>query len=215
MTRSISHHLAKASLLACSLLSLAACVPMVMGGAAVMGAMVASDRRTAGTVLEDEGIEHKALSRIRENLGERAHINVTSYNRQVLMTGEVPSPQDKQLAEKIVAGVENVRNIVNEVDIMGISTLTQRSSDVLVSTRVKAALVDAKDLHANAFEITTERGVTYMMGRVTQREAQRATDVIRATTGVQRVVRLLEIISEEDLARILPPPRTEPLHTAP
>jgi osmotically-inducible protein OsmY len=190
-------------LLAGSLAALSGCFPVIVGGA-VMGGLVATDRRTSGTVVEDEGIELRASSRIRENLGERVHININSYNRQVLMTGEVPTAQDKQLAEKVVSGVDNVRNIVNELAVMGNSTLTQRSSDTLVTGRVKAALVDAKDLFANSFKITTERGTTYVMGRVTAREAKRATDVISGTTGVQRVVRILETISEEELARTLP-----------
>jgi osmotically-inducible protein OsmY len=189
-----------------ALWSLAGCAPLIVGGAAVMGGMLATDRRTSGTVVEDEGIEIKAQSRIRDSLFERAHVNVTSYNRQVLLTGEVPSAQDKQLVEKIVAGVDNVRNIVNELEVLGNSTLTQRSSDSLVTGRAKAALLDSQDLFANAFKITTERGTTYMMGRVTQREAKRATDIISGTSGVQRVVRVLEIISEEELTRLQPPP---------
>jgi osmotically-inducible protein OsmY len=189
-----------------ALWSLAGCAPLIVGGAAVMGGMLASDRRTSGTVVEDEGIEIKAQSRIRDSLFERAHVNVTSYNRQVLLTGEVPSLQDKQLVEKIVAGVDNVRNIVNELEVLGNSTLTQRSSDSLVTGRAKAALLDSQDLFANAFKITTERGTTYMMGRVTQREAKRATDIISGTSGVQRVVRVLEIISDEELTRLQPPP---------
>lgn len=188
---------------------LAACVPLVpvmVGGAMVGGAMVASDRRTSGMVVEDQGIEFKASARIRDDLGERVHVNITSYNRQVLITGEVPSAQDKQLVERIVANVDNVRNIVNELAIMGNSTLTQRSSDSITTGKVKAALVDAQDLFANAFKITTERGTVYVMGRVTQREAERATKVIAATSGVQRVVRILETISEDELARLQPKP---------
>ncbi len=192
-------------LLASSVFGLSACLPLVMGGA-VMGGLVATDRRTSGTVVEDEGIELKAANRISENLGERAHVNVTSYNRQVLLTGEVPTAQDKQLVEQIVSRVENVHNIVNELAVLGNSTLTQRSSDTIVTGRVKAALIDAKDLFANSFKISTERGTTYMMGRVTEREAKRATEIIRGTTGVQRVVRVLEIISEDELARMLPQP---------
>jgi len=188
-----------------TLVGLTACFPLLLGGA-VGGALVATDRRTSGSVVEDEGIELRASSRIRENLGERAHINVTSYNRQVLLTGEVPSVQDKQLVEQIVSRVDNVRSIVNELGVMGNATLTQRSSDSLVTGRVKAALVDAKDLFANAFKIVTERGTTYVMGRVTEREAKRATEVISATSGVQRVVRILETISEDELARLQPQP---------
>ncbi len=185
--------------------ALSACAPMIIGGA-VMGSLMATDRRTAGTQIEDEGIEMRASSRINENLGDRVHVNVTSYNRQVLLTGEVPNAQDKQLVEQVVGRVENVRSVVNELALLGHSTLTQRSSDALVTGKVKARLVDANDLHANAFKVVTERGTTYLMGRVTQREANRATDITRATGGVQKVVRLLEIISEEELKTQLPTP---------
>jgi osmotically-inducible protein OsmY len=138
------------------------------------------------------------------------HVNVTSYNRQVLLTGEVPNQQDKQLVEKIVSEVENVRNIVNELTVMGNSTLAQRASDTLVTSRVKANLVDARDLIASAFKVNTERGTVYVMGRVTQREANRATEVITRTSGVQRLVRVFEIISEDELARMLPTPAPAP-----
>ena len=184
---------------------LSACAPVLLGGA-VMGSLMATDRRTAGTQVEDEGIELRAASRIRDNLGDRAHVNVTSYNRQVLLTGEVPSAQDKQLVEQVVAKVENVRAVVNELGVLGNTTLSQRSSDSLVTGRVKAAMVDAKDVFANSFKVVTERGVTYLMGRVTQREATRATDITRTTEGVQKVVRLLEVISEQELQNMLPKP---------
>ncbi|MDZ7937737.1 MAG: BON domain-containing protein [Rhodoferax sp.] len=193
------------ALVVTSLTGLSGCFPLLMGGA-VMGGLVATDRRTSGTVVEDEGIELRASSRIRESLGERGHINVTSYNRQVLLTGEVASAQDKQLVEQIVSRVDNVRSIVNELAVMGNASLTQRSSDSLVTGRVKASLVDAKDLFSNAFKVVTERGTTYIMGRVTAREAKRATEVVSATSGVQKVVRIFEVISEEELARMLPPP---------
>jgi osmotically-inducible protein OsmY len=128
----------------------------------------------------------------------------------VLLTGEVPSAQDKQLVEQIVAGVDNVRNIVNELAVLGSSTLSQRSSDSLVSGRIKAGLLDASDLSSNAFNITTERGTVYVMGRVTPREAKRATEIISATSGVQKVVRILETISEEELARLQSSPPARP-----
>ena len=197
-----------ALLLALGVSSLTACFPVIMGGA-MMSGMVATDRRTAGAVLEDQGIELRAKGRIRESVGDRVHVSVVSYNRQVLLTGEVPSAQDKQLVEQIVSRVDNVTNIVNDLAVMGNSTITQRSSDALVTGRVKAALVDSKDLFANAFKITTERGNTYILGRVTQREAKRGTEVVSAVPGVQRVVRLLEIISEDELARNLPQPQTQ------
>jgi osmotically-inducible protein OsmY len=192
-------------LAALSSATLTACFPLAVGGA-VVGGMVATDRRTTGTVVEDEGIELRAANRIRESLGERGHVNVASYNRQVLLTGEVASAQDKQLVAQIVAGVDNVRHIVNELAVMGSSTLTQRSSDTLVTGRVKASLVDSRELSANAFKIVTERGTTYVMGRVTAREAKLATEVISGTAGVQKVVRILETISEDELARMVAPP---------
>ncbi len=183
--------------------TLTACVPLMVGGA-VVGAIVATDRRTSGAQLEDEGIDLRSASRIRENLGERVHININSYNRQVLLTGEVPTAQDKATAEQLVARVENVRTIVNELAVLGNSTLPQRSSDSLVTAKVKAGLVDAKDLYANAFKVVTERGTTYLQGKVSQREADRATEVARSVGGVQKVVRIFEIVSEEELKRLLP-----------
>lgn len=182
---------------------LSACAPIVLGGAA-MGALVATDRRTSGTQLEDEGIELRSIGRINSNLGDRVHVNVTSYNRQVLLTGEVPNAQDRQLVEQIVSRVENVRLVANELAVLGASSLTQRSSDSLITGKVKASMVDSKDLFANAFKVVTERGIVYLMGRVTRREADRATEIARSTGGVQKVVRLLEIISEEELQRTLP-----------
>ena len=186
--------------------SLSACVPLVIGGAMVGGTMVALDRRTSGAQLEDEGIELRAASRIRSNVGDRVHVNLTSYNRQVLITGEVPNEQDKQLVEQIVSKVENVNTVVNELAVLGNSTLAQRSSDVLVTGRIKAALIDTKDLISSAFKVVTERGTVYLMGRVTAREADRATAIARSTSGVQKVVRVFENISEEELTRMAPTP---------
>jgi len=190
--------------------ALSACAPIMMGGA-VMGTLMATDRRTSGTQVEDEGIELRGANRIRENLGERGHVNVTSYNRQVLLTGEVPNAQDQQLVEQILSKVENVRSVVNEIGVMENSTLSQRSSDSLVTGKVKASMVDAQDLFANSFKVVTERGTTYLMGRVTQREANRATDLVRSIEGVKKVVRVVELISEEELQRLQPKPAaTEP-----
>ena len=194
--------------------SLAACAPLVIGGAAVT-AMVAVDRRTPGTQVEDETIELKGATRLRE-LGDRAHVNVTSYNRQVLVTGEVPTEQAKRQAEQVVSRIDNVKGVVNELAVLPPSTLGQRSADTLVTAKVKASLVDEKNLYVGAFKVVTERGVVYLMGRVTQREADLATQLARTVSGVQRVVRIFEIISEEELRRIAesnplaPPVRTIP-----
>lgn len=179
--------------------ALTACAPLIVGGAAVGTALVVTDRRTSGAQLEDEGIELRGASRLRETFGERAHINVNSYNRQALLTGEVPNEQAKQQAEQIVSQVPNVKGVINDLAVLGNTTLTQRSNDVLITGKVKASIVDAADLQVNAFKIVTERGVVYLMGRVTQREADKATQIARTVGGVQRVVRAFEVISEEEL----------------
>jgi osmotically-inducible protein OsmY len=184
---------------------LSACAPLVIGGA-MTTAMVASDRRTSGAQLEDQGIELRAASRLRDAMGDRGNASVTSYNRQVLITGEVGTAQDKALVEQTIAGVENVRSIVNELGVMGATSLTQRSADALVTGRIKATMIDARNVPANAFKVVTTRGTVYFMGRVTQNEADRATIIARNTQGVQRVVRLLEIITPEELARLQPQP---------
>jgi osmotically-inducible protein OsmY len=176
-------------------------------GAAVGGTvLVATDRRTSGAQLEDQAIELKAANRLREQLGERGRINVTSFNRRVLLTGEIASEADRQTVLRVVQGVENVVAVVDELAVMGSPSLSARSADALVTARVKAALLDAKDLQANAFKVVTERGTVYLMGLVTQREANRAAEVVRTVPGVQRVVRVFEIISEAELARLQPPP---------
>ena len=182
--------------------ALSACAPLVVGGAAVGTALVAVDRRTSGAQLDDQGIELRASNRIKEQFGERANVAVTSYNRQVLLTGEAASEAVKAEVERVVAGVDNVRSIVNELAVVNSPTFSQRSSDTLITGKVKAGMVDAKDLSAVAFKVVTTRCTVYMMGRVTQREATRATDIARNTSGVQRVVRVFEILTEEELARI-------------
>lgn len=180
------------------------CAPLLIGGAMVGGVSVATDRRTSGTQLEDETIEIKAGARIREQLGDRAHINVNSYNRVVLITGEVRNEEDKATVERLVGGVENVTNVMNEVSVSMLSSLSSRSNDVVIQGKVKARLIDARDLLSNAFYVVVERGEVFIMGRVTEREANRATDIARQVSGVKKVVRAFEIISEEELARITP-----------
>lgn len=179
---------------------LPACAPLLLGGAMIGGTLMAIDRRTSGAQVEDQAIELKAGQRAGEASGNRGHINVTSYNRLVLLTGEVATEAERTAVEQAVARVENVRSIVNELALMGNSSLTARSSDAIVSGRVKAAFIDTKELHANALKVVTERGTTYLMGRVTEREALRATEIAREISGVQKVVRVFELISEQELA---------------
>ena len=137
-------------------------------------------------------------------LGERGHVNVTSYGRQALITGEVPTEADKTAVAQAIARIENVQTIVDEVAVMASSSVSSRSNDTIITGKVKANLVDAKDILANAFKVVTERGVVYLMGRVTEREANRAADVARGVSGVQKVVKVFDIVSEAALAEVEP-----------
>jgi len=183
-------------------LMLSGCAPLVVGGAAVGGALMVTDRRTSGTQVEDQAIELKAVNRVREAVGDRGHVNTTSYNRMVLITGEVPSEADRAAVEQAIARIEHVRSTVNELAVAGNSSLTARSNDSIITGKVKATYIDAKDLQANAVKVVTERSVVYLMGRVTEREASRAAELARGVGGVQKVVRVFEVISEQELANI-------------
>lgn len=183
--------------------SLSGCIPLVVGGAAVAGTgVVVTDRRTAGTQLEDESIEQRSAAAIRTNFGDRVHVDVTSYNRQVLLTGETPTAQDKERVEQYITRIENVRGVVNALDVMPPTGFSQRSQDTLITSKVKASFIDAKDIYSNAFKVTTERGVVYLMGRVSKREADRTAEIARGVSGVVKVVRVYELVSEQELADI-------------
>lgn len=183
--------------------SLSACAPLIIGSA-VVGGFVAIDRRTAGIQLEDESIELRTAQGLRQILTEASHVNVTSYNRMVLLTGEVSSAAERERAERLAKSQENVSSVVNDLAIEPASSITQRYKDIITSGQIKALLVDAKDLQSNAFKVVTERGIVYLMGRVTTREAQRASEIARSgsVSGVVKVVRVFEIITEEELKRI-------------
>jgi osmotically-inducible protein OsmY len=189
-------------------LGLASCAAPLMFGGVLGGAMVASDRRTTGIQVEDESIEHRSASAMRENFGTKEHINITSYNRQVLITGQVSSDLVRTQAEQLVGRVQNVRSVVNELVVGPVSSSSDRASDVLLVAKVKASMVDTEDVFANVFKVVVERGTVYLMGRVTQAEAKRATDVVRGVSGVKRVVRVFEFITEDEL-RAMQPKRSD------
>jgi osmotically-inducible protein OsmY len=190
--------LIQASAVALIAAALGGCAAAIVGGA-VVGGMVATDRRTTGAQVDDQNIELRAANNLSATFGDRAHLTVTSYNAQVLLTGEVPTAQDKQLAEQIVSRVPSVRAVVNELAVMPNATIEQRSSDSLITAQIKAAMVDSSDIFANLFKVVTERGTVYLMGRVTRKEADKATETVRGVGGVRRVVRVLEIVSEAEL----------------
>ncbi len=190
--------------------TLSACAPLLIGGAIWGGTMVVSDRRTSGTQIDDQAVELKSVRRIADVIGDRGHVNVTSYNRLVLLSGEVPTEADKAAVEQAVARIDNVRSIVNELTLAAPSSLAARSNDTLMTSKVKASMVDAKDVQANAYKVVTERGVVYLMGRVTEREANRAADIARGVSGVQKVVKVFDVVSEGELADTQPKTLAKP-----
>lgn len=168
-------------------------------GTTVYGTLVATDRRTLGAQTEDKAILLKGGSLIAKVAGSDAHVNITSFNRKVLLTGEVPNETVKKNVEREINTIEGVVSVANELVVLGSSSFTGRSSDTIITGKVKAAFVDAKDLYANTMKVVTERGVVYLMGRVTQREGDIAAKVASGVGGVQKVVKLFEYITEEEL----------------
>lgn len=179
-----------ASLIVVSVLT--GCAAAVVGGAGG-AALVGADRRTVGTVTEDQGIEIKASSRISEKFPD-AHINVTSYNRMVLLTGETASNASRTEMEKITRAIENVRGIYNEIAVVGNSTLSSRTNDAYITGKVKARFVDGQKFNAVHVKVVTESNVVYLLGMVNRKEADDATEIARTTSGVQKVVRLFEFL---------------------
>ena len=195
--------LAQATLCVALLSSLSGCVALAVGG--VAGAVAANaDRRTLGAQADDKSISVKADLRLPKITGPDVHINVNSFNRQVLLTGEVKDEAMKATVEREVKAIPGVISVANELTIAGPATYTARAGDSLITTKVKASLVDMKTISATSFKVVTERGVVYLMGRVTQREGQVAADVARGVAGVTKVVKIFEYITEEEM-RVLSP----------
>lgn len=169
------------------------CAAVAVGGATATGVVVAEDRRTVGTITEDQGIELKTANRISEKFGY-AHISVTSYNRMLLLTGEAPDASAKSEIGKIARAVENVRNVYNEIRVAGNSALSARANDSYLTSKVKARFVDAQKFNPVHVKVVTEAGTVYLLGLVTRREANDATEIARTTGGVQRVVRMFEYL---------------------
>lgn len=168
-----------------------ACVPVVVGGAAAGGAM-ASDRRTSGVYIEDENIELKATKSINDALGESSHVNITSFKGNVLLTGEVANEKAKSQAEDIVKATASVRNITNELAIGPKSSIGSRANDAYLTSKVKAQFVSENRFQANYVKVVTENSVVYLIGFVTQQEAEAATEIARNTNGVNKVVKVFE-----------------------
>lgn len=170
-----------------------ACVPVIVGGAAAGGVM-AADRRTSGTYVEDENIELKATKNIYDALGETSHINITSFKGNVLITGEVPDDSTKTKTGNIVLAIENVKSITNELTVGPKSSISSRANDSYLTSKVKAQFVSENRFQANHVKVVTENSVVYLMGYVTQKEADDAVEIARNTSGVTSVVKVFDYI---------------------
>jgi osmotically-inducible protein OsmY len=196
---------AMALLVGATALTLQGCVGLMVGGA-VVGTLAATDRRTLGAQTEDKAIAVKAEVALPKVVGPNDHVNVTSFNRKVLLTGEVRDEAAKAAAEREAAGIEGVQSVVNELAILGSSGFGARSNDALITGKVKASLVDDKVLYSNAFKVTTERGIVYLMGRVTQSEGDRAAEITRGVSGVVKVVKVFEYITDDEYRQLITTP---------
>lgn len=188
------HIIAKVFLGVAVVMSITACAPVVVGGAAAGGAL-AADRRTSGIYIEDENIELKAVKFMETTLGEQTHINVTSYNRNVLLTGEAPDEATKAKAENFVKGIENVRAVTNEIAVGPKTSLSSRSNDTYITSKVKTKFVTENQFPANYVKIVTENSVVYLLGIVNKAEADAAVEIARNTDGVSKVVKVFEYMN--------------------
>lgn len=199
--RKLARPLAAVLLAATTLTALQGCAGLALG-TAVVGTLAATDRRTIGVQTEDKTIFFKGQGTATSIAGDSGHVSVTSFNRKVLLTGEVPSEAAKAAVAREIAAINGVDGVINELVVAGASSLPSRSNDALITGKVKAAFVDARDLSANAVKVTTERGVVYLMGLVTEREGQRAAEIASRVGGVQKVVKIFDYISEDELQRL-------------
>lgn len=188
--------------------TLSACAPLLVGGA-VAGTIAATDRRTFGAQTEDKSIVVKAELKLPNVAGKSSHVNVNSFNRRVLLSGEVPDDETKAKVEREIRAIEGVVNVTNELEVGFSSSYTSRSNDALITSKVKLSLADAKDISANTFKVVTEKGAVFLMGRVTQREGAQAADIARGVSGVTKVVKVFEYISEDEWKQYQPAPATQ------
>lgn len=208
-----------ALLLVSALPMLQGCVPAVIVGGAAAGVMSVNDRRSTGTQADDETTEWKASNRIPAQYKDGTHANFTSYNRILLITGEVYAEEGKQAIGDAVSKIEGVRQVHNELLVGPTTSLTARSNDSFIDSKVKARLVDSNQISANHIKVVTERGITHLMGIVTERESKVAIAVARTTAGVRKVVNLMEVLPDDEVRRIdnaglgsrTPPPASAPV----
>jgi osmotically-inducible protein OsmY len=185
--------------------------PAVVGVGGVAAVSSLEDRRTTGTQLDDSAIESRAATRIGERIGERGRITVMAFNRTILLTGEAWDEATRAEAEKLAAEVANVRSVTNEIQVSGIASATSRASDATITARVKGGFVNTQGLNSLHVKVVTEAGVVYLLGLVTEAEAEKATDVARTTGGVRKVIRVFEYCTDTDeRCRTAPAPAEKP-----
>lgn len=197
--------LVAAALVAASLPALQGCFPVVATGVGA-GALATADRRSYGTLVTDQEIERESERRIEEKFGTNTHIDVTSYNRRVLVAGEAPDAAAKAEVERLVAGVSNVRDVTNEIQVGPPSSLSQRSNDAFITSKVKGNFVDANKFYPNHVKVVTEAGTVFLMGLVTRKEGDDAAQIASTTRGVQKVVRVFEYIVDDQARQTDPRP---------
>ncbi len=179
---------------------LSACVPLLIGGAATTTAVVVSDRRTSGMQLTDKNIGIRTESRISEELKDTVRINAMSYNQRVLLTGEAPTIAAKEQASAIAKGVPDVKSVLNEVVIAPPAAFSTRANDTWITSKVRTELLTTKDVPSSTIDITTSRGVVYLMGQVSPLEGDRAASAAAGVSGVNRVVKVFDLVSGADAA---------------
>ncbi len=191
-----------AAALAATAASLSACVPLVVGGAAAGTAVVATDRRSSGTQLDDQNITFRVESQISQKLGSNARVNAMVYNGQVLLTGDVPTEADRAQATAIAQGVDKVKNVSNQLTVGPAAAFSTRSNDTWLTSKVRTALVNAQYVPSRTISVTTDKGVVYLMGMVTQSEGDYAANAASSVGGITKVVKLFDIISREEAVRL-------------
>ncbi|CAM4377975.1 BON domain-containing protein [Bordetella muralis] len=201
-TQKVARPLLLAAMIATAAVSLSACAPLIVGGAAATTAVVITDRRTSGAQLEDKNIEFKAEKQIGDKLGDSARVNALSYNNVLLLTGDVPSAEAKTQATSIAQGIQHVKKVVNQLNIGPAASFSTRSNDTWLTSKVKTQLINTKYVPSATIDITTDRGVVYMMGLVTEAEGDYAANAASTVSGVTKVVKIFETISREEAMRL-------------
>ncbi|WP_085315265.1 BON domain-containing protein [Derxia lacustris] len=200
-----THGLVRAALVAAAIAAvpaLSGCFPVIVAGAAG-AAMSATDRRSTGSQVDDQAIELTAANRLKKKYGDNVSVSVVSFNRRALVYGQVGNQPAREEVLRIVRGVDNVRDVIDETEISDSTpSFGTQTSDTLITQKVKLSFIDAKDVFANSVKVVTERGTVYLMGIVSAREADRAAQVAAGVSGVMRVVKAFEVVSEAELANL-------------